>query len=164
MALDQAIREQVNGYSKDPRTAQWEAVAEVDRGNTAWLAGVVERLGWPRSSAVGEDAATAAWVLAQHADDSPDAQLAFHQHMTAAVASGEADPRLLAYLEDRVRINAGRPQLYGTQFISEETGALRPQPIQDLDALDERRAAVGLEPFAEYEATMHAIWTDQSDT
>lgn len=107
MDLDQAARQQVDGYSDDPRTAQWAAVAEVDHNNTAWLAGIVARGGWPRSSEIGEDAATAAWVLAQHADDSPDVQLTFHRHMTAAVASGEADPKLLAYLEDRVRINAG---------------------------------------------------------
>lgn len=82
--------------------------------------------------------------------------------MTAAVASGEADAKLLAYLDDRVRVNAGRPQLYGTQFISDETGVLRPQPIQNPDSLDQRRAAIGLEPFAEYAAAMRAIWTDQS--
>lgn len=128
MDLDQAARRQVEGHSDEPRTAQWAAVAEVDHNNTAWLAGIVQRGGWPRSSEVGADAAAAAWVLAQHADDSPDVQRTFHQHMTAAVASGEADPKLLAYLEDRVRVNA-RPQLYGTQFISDEAGVLRPQPI-----------------------------------
>lgn len=61
-------------------------------------------------------------------------------------------------------VQRSRPQLYGTQFINDETGVLRPEPIQDLDVLDERRAAIGLEAFAEYEATMHAIWTDQSAT
>jgi hypothetical protein len=82
--------------------------------------------------------------------------------MTEAAAHGEASTRLLAYLEDRVRINADRPQLYGTQFISDDDG-LRPQPIQDPGTLDERRAAVGMEPFAEYEATMHRDWTRQPD-
>jgi hypothetical protein len=162
MELDQAARQQVVGHSDDPRAAQWAAVGEVDHDNTAWLVNVVERGGWPRSSEVGEDAATAAWLLAQHADDSPDIQHTFHLHMTAAVASGEADAKLLAYLEDRVRVNAGQPQLFGTQFISDETGALRPQPIQNPDSLDQRRAAIGLEPFAKYESTMHATWTNQS--
>jgi hypothetical protein len=79
--------------------------------------------------------------------------------MTAATNLGEASPRLLAYLEDRIRINAGRPQLYGTQFISDDTGALRPQPIDHPDTLNDRRTTVGLEPFEEYKATMHSIWT-----
>lgn len=62
MNLDQAARQQVEGHSDDPRTAQWAAVAEVDHNNTAWLAGTVERGGWPRSSEVGADAATATWL------------------------------------------------------------------------------------------------------
>lgn len=159
MALDQAARVLVQGHSDDPRATEWAAVAEADRDNTAWLADVVARSGWPRLSEVGEEAATAAWVLAQHADDAPELQLGFYELMTAAVASGEAASRLLAYLEDRIRVNADRPQLYGTQFVSTEDGMLRPRPIQDPDSLEQRRAAVGLEPFAEYEATMRANWS-----
>jgi hypothetical protein len=165
MDLDQVARQRVDGHSDDPRTARWAAVAAVDSDNTSWLAGVVARSSsWPKLSEVGENAAMAAWVLAQHADDAPDVQVRFHQQMTAAVADGEADPKLLAFLEDRILVNAGQPQLYGTQFISDEAGGLRPRPIQDLDGLDERRAAVRLEPFAEYEATMHANWIDCSAT
>ncbi|WP_020393339.1 DUF6624 domain-containing protein [Kribbella catacumbae] len=55
-------------------------------------------------------------------------------------------------------MNAGRPQLYGTQFVSDDNGALQPRPIDRPESLDDRRAAVGLDPFAEYEATMHSIW------
>jgi hypothetical protein len=49
-----------------------------------------------------------------------------------------------------------RPQLYGTQFTMMD-GQVAPQPIEDPGHLDERRAAVGLEPFAEYEATMRSL-------
>jgi hypothetical protein len=159
LSLDQAAREHVEGYSEDPRMTEWAAVREIDSDNTAWLAAIVTEHGWPRQSEIGEDAATAAWLLAQHADDNPELQKTFHQHMTSATELGEASPRLLAYLEDRVRVNAGRPQLYGTQFVSDDTGALRPQPIHNLESLNQRRAAAGMEPFEEYEATMHGIWT-----
>ena len=47
-----------------------------------------------------------------------------------------------------------RPQLYGTQFVYDED-ELKPHPIEDPEHLDQRRAAVGLGPFAEYEALMH---------
>jgi hypothetical protein len=52
-----------------------------------------------------------------------------------------------------VRVNADQPQLYGTQFTVTE-GELVPSPIEDRERLDERRAAAGLEPFADYEARM----------
>lgn len=159
MALDQAARDQVQGYSTDPRLAEWATVRQVDANNTTWLADLIATIGWPLLSRVGDEAATAAWLIAQHADDAPELQLIFHQQMTAATTLGESSPRLLAYLEDRIRINAGRPQLYGTQFVSDDAGELRPQPVDDPDALDERRNAVGLEPFEDYEATMHSTWT-----
>jgi hypothetical protein len=52
-------------------------------------------------------------------------------------------------------VNAGQPQLYGTQF-SVTGGEFGPDPVEDLPRLDERRAQAGLEPFADYEARMRA--------
>ena len=82
-------------------------------------------------------------------------QQAFLDAVRGAVAEGEAIPAHLAYLEDRVRVRAGLPQLYGTQF-TVISGAFGPHPIEDPQRLDERRAASGLEPFSDYEARMRA--------
>jgi uncharacterized protein DUF6624 len=123
----------------------------VDEANTAWLTELTARRGWPGRTLVGKDGAHAAWLLAQHA--APESQRAFFGLLRAAVAAGEASPRDLAYLEDRVRMHDGQPQLYGTQFRRDELG-LRAWTIEDPEHLDERRAAVGLPPFAEYEAVM----------
>jgi Family of unknown function (DUF6624) len=54
-----------------------------------------------------------------------------------------------AYLEDRIRINEGEPQLYGTQFFGEGEN-YGPRPIEDLEHVDERRKAAGMESLAEY--------------
>jgi hypothetical protein len=129
----------------------WDRISEIDGDNTIWLMSVVSSRGWPLISQVGEDGEGAAWLLAQHSDASPDLQRHFHTAMADALGRGEASPRRFAYLEDRVRVNSGRKQLYGTQFINHGQG-LEPSPIEEPDLLDERRAAVGLEPFAEYEA------------
>ena len=56
---------------------------------------------------------------------------------------------------DRVRVNAGQPQLYGTQFTA-IGGEFGPGSIEDPQRLDERRAQAGLEPFADYESRMRA--------
>jgi hypothetical protein len=104
---------------------------------------------------VGEEGAQAAWLLAQHADRDPDLQRAFLDALRGAVGQGDASPAHLAYLEDRVRVNAGQPQLYGTQFTVID-GELGPCPIEDPQHLDVRRADAGLEPFAAYEARMRS--------
>jgi hypothetical protein len=44
----------------------------------------------------------------------------FLELLRAAVDAGEAAASDLAYLEDRVRVFAGQPQLYGTQFMYDQ--------------------------------------------
>jgi hypothetical protein len=130
----------------------------MDTANTEWLNDLVDSRGWPGRSLVGEDGAKAAWLLAQHADQRRDLQRKFLDLLRAAVADDDAEANHLAYLEDRVRVADGRPQLYGTQFTGRGRD-LAPDPIEDPDHLDERRAAVGLPSFAEYEARIRASYS-----
>ena len=122
-----------------------EMQAELAR--TARIRALVEEHGWPGRSLVGDDGASAAWLLVQHADDDPEFQARALILMQAAVASGEADGSELAFLVDRVRVARGEPQMYGTQCRADGS----PQPIEDPERLEERRAAAGLESFAAYE-------------
>ena len=154
---DQRVRRQVSGVVGRTGTrvpedlaAEWE---RVDEANTRWLGELLATRGWPGQTLVGAAGAQAAWLLAQHADRDPGLQQAFLDALREAVGRGEASPAHLAYLEDRVRVNADQPQLYGTQF-TQQGGELAPHPIEDPERLDERRAEVGLEPFAAYEARM----------
>jgi len=67
--------------------------------------------------------------------------------MTRAVAAGDAEPQHLAMLQDRVLVNEGRPQIYGTQTAGVVDGVPVPWPCEDPERLDERWAEVGLDPF-----------------
>lgn len=136
----------------DEVATEWQ---RVDADNTRWRGELLATRGWPGRTLAGEDGAQAAWLLAQHADHDPDRQREFLDALRGAVAQGEASPAHLAYLEDRVRVHAGQPQLYGTQF-TVIGGEFRPSPIEDPQRLDQRRAEAGLEPFAAYQARMRA--------
>jgi hypothetical protein len=77
----------------------------------------------------------------------------------------EVNQENVAYLDDRVRVGMGEPQSYGTQFGEDADGRFGPEPIENPEHLDERRAEVGMEPFAEYEARMrkmHEEWKDRA--
>ena len=120
---------------------------EVHDRNAAALTEILDRVGWPAPSLVGERAARAAWVVLQHAIGHPLLQrrgLA----LLRALPSHERDPVEVASLEDRIRAFEGRGQLYGTQFDWDENGELSPFPIEAPEAVDERRATVGLQPLA----------------
>jgi hypothetical protein len=56
----------------------------------------------------------------------------------------------MPWLVDRVAVNAGRPQTYGTQGRCQGRGNLELRPVVDRDGLDRRRAEMGLESVADY--------------
>jgi len=122
----------------------------IDVANTDRLREIVSQYGWPGRSLVGEKGAHHAWLIAQHADRQLDFQREALELLADAVGRGDAAQRDLAYLTDRVRMNEGREQVYGTQIAEVKDGNGVPWPVEDPSNLDARRAAVGLPPFEEY--------------
>jgi len=139
------------GPGADPDSEEAMRMCQVDDVNTARMREIIEEHGWPGRSLVGEDGADAAWLLVQHAD----AEREFQKHclglMTEAVGAGEARADLLAYLTDRVLVGEGELQRYGTQ-LHRVDGKWAPFALADEEQVDQRRAAVGLGPLADYVA------------
>lgn len=149
---DQAARMSLRSGHGMP---EWETVvAPVDRDNAARLRDIVRQRGWPGYRLVGEAAAHAAWLLAQHAP--ADLQEECLPLLQDAVARGDASPADLAYLMDRVLMHRGEPQIYGTQYYQVRGGALELWTVRDPSGLDQRRAALGLEPEAANRARLLA--------
>jgi hypothetical protein len=78
------------------------------------------------------------------------------------VEDGQADESELAYLEDRVAVNQGEPQTYGTQVRCVEGAAQPATPLAQPDEVDELRAGVGLDPLADYMAEFAQACADES--
>lgn len=116
---------------------------------------------WPGWKLVGTDGAEAAWLIAQWAIDDVGLQRRCLEMLEVAVACNDADPVHYAYLADRVRMNDGRDQLYGSQFVLGEAGELEPWPVDDFAAVDARRARLGLPPFAVHAAAMASEWHER---
>lgn len=125
----------------------------VDKRNTEKLKEIVAKIGWPIRSKVGEEGMQNAWLLVQHADRDKDFQI-YCLELMKAESTGEVDRKRIAYLEDRIRVNHGKLQLYGTQFIDHE-GIFGPRPIEDEEHVNERRAEMGMESIEEYTRKIH---------
>jgi hypothetical protein len=151
MRLTPLMQKQAAGDKEARREfeALVKAGQEIDKKNTAWMKGVIEKHGWPGNSLVGGDGALAAWLLVQHADLDPPFQKKCLALLTEAVKKKEASPGNLAYLTDRVRLKEGKKQLYGTQM-HQVDGKMVPQPIEDEAHVDQRRKEAGLGPLADY--------------
>lgn len=137
--VDQEMRErsQIENF--------WDKTIDVK--HTERMKEIVADIGWPTVSKVGMQGASNAWLLVQHADHDVDFQEHCLQLMKDAPV-GEVDVTHIAYLTDRVRVNCGRGQLYGTQF-TQEDGKHLPRAIEDEANIDVRRAEVGLGPLSE---------------
>ena len=122
----------------------------IDKENVTRLAEIIRQHGWPGKSLVGERASQAAILILQHAELVQ--QEKYLLLLKAAASQGEVHPADAAMLEDRVLVGQGRKQRYGTQvhFEPETYGKWELYPIEDEERVDERRAAAGLEPLAEY--------------
>lgn len=138
--VDQDMRERCN-TDEDA----WDD--EIDIRNTARMKEIVAEIGWPTASKVGKQIASDAWLLVQHADRDVEFQ---EQCLTLmkSESSEEVERRDIAFLEDRIRVNKKRGQLYGTQF-RQINGKHVPLPIEDEQNIDARRAEMGMGTLAE---------------
>ena len=121
-----------------------------DYSRTARLKEIVEVHGWPTYDLVGEDAASAAWLVAQHADFDVAFQDEALGLLRRAVQDGQADPTELAYLDDRVQVNLGRPQTYGSQVRCQAGAPAPATPLRDPAGVDDLRRGVGLGTLEAY--------------
>lgn len=146
---DQAVRWEVINSGKLDSEEGVRMLEAIDRENLPRLKAILDEFGWPGVQLVGEEGADHMWLLVQHSDQ----DVAFQKRALAllkhAVEKGDAPKRHLAYLTDRVRVNEGEKQLYGTQ-VQIVNAQVVLQPIEDPEQLDQRRAEMGLCPLEEY--------------
>lgn len=134
------------------RLATAQAVQN-DAQSTAYLRDILTEWDWIDAHRFGSSTASQAWIIAQHADDHPDFQAEALQRMEPYLEGGGVRPADYAHLWDRVAVNTGQPQRYGTQLepgCPGPGGAVVPRPLSDPDNVDALRAAMGLEPLADY--------------
>lgn len=155
---DQEVREDAGAFLRgaaemSPDTAALRRYVErqdsVDAANISRLKEIVREHGWPGRQAAGPEAAEAAFLIAQHATSDPAFQETYLEFLRAEYERGQVSGGAVALLTDRVRVQRGLPQLYGTQ-LSIQDGRLVLDPIEDEENVDERRGALGLGPLAEY--------------
>jgi hypothetical protein len=116
---------------------------------------IFEANGFPGYDKVGMAGAKNFWLLVQHCDPWPDFQEQVLKAMAGQVARKNASAQDLAYLTDRVRLNTGRPQVYGTQ-LTYDTNACQAMPknLEAASTVNQRRQQVGLDRIESYLDTM----------
>ncbi|WP_284332564.1 DUF6624 domain-containing protein [Dyella flagellata] len=155
---DQAVRNISPKVLASEGSAALEEVNKVDAGNLAKLRQIVKDHGIPTPHMIGDKGMEAFWMLVQHADHDPLLQ---QKVLTALFSDSRGLPlNEIALLIDRVQINRGEPQTYGTQF-HREGGKFAPDPIRDSSELAARRKSMGLMPIVDYECVLRATYNER---
>ncbi|WP_158798766.1 DUF6624 domain-containing protein [Pedobacter sp. L105] len=112
---------------------------------------IFDSIGYPGYDVAGEKGAYQFWLLVQHCDKQPEFQQKVLVAMEKEVARKNANPKDYAYLTDRVKINTGQQQVYGTQVTyNPDICQAIPKPLVDSKNVNQRRKTMGLGPIEEY--------------
>jgi hypothetical protein len=123
---------------------------QVDSVNEVRLAAILEKLGeYPGNNIVGMKQRSSAWLVIQHAPI--EFQERFYPLVEKAVDEGQLARGDWAYLVDRMRMNRGEKQVYGSQMRQKADGSgYEIYPLEDPFHVNERRAEMGLGAIEEY--------------
>ncbi|MBC5992879.1 hypothetical protein H8S84_08540 [Pontibacter sp. SD6] len=135
-----------------------QKMEQIDQENLKQIMPLIETYGWPGKSMVGMHASSAVFLVIQHAPK--EVMEKYLPLLREAAAKGEASKNHLAMMEDRVRMNQGLPQLYGSQVqMDSDTKQWVLYKVEDEANLDKRRAEMGLGPIKDYLKSMGVEYT-----
>lgn len=153
---------QFNGLSQGLWNAKKDSIF---RANQRRVADIFENIGFPGFDIVGVRGSSHFWAIVQHSDFDPEFQKKVLEAMLLEVQNQNASNSLYAMLTDRVKINTGKNQIYGTQVdYNFFTGKAYSINTVDPENLNKRREEVGLQPIEEYLKDMTKTNLDMTPT
>lgn len=129
---------------------------DTDERNRERLKEIIKENGFPTRNLVGNDAMQGIFLIIQHSDGDKEWQKSQLINIENAVKKGDMDGQSFAYLYDRIKINSGEKQLYGTQFskVDPVNKTVELAETEDIENLERRRMEVGMMPINMYKEFM----------
>ncbi|MBK9015257.1 MAG: hypothetical protein IPM82_15000 [Saprospiraceae bacterium] len=123
---------------------------QVDSVNELRMLRIFESVGsYPGLEMVGESQKNTAWLVIQHAPI--EFQERYYPLVEQAANEGQISKGDWAYLVDRMNMNRGIKQIYGSQMrLKDDKTGYEIYPLEDPFHVNERRAAMGLGPIEDY--------------
>jgi hypothetical protein len=136
------------GYFSTPAIFPVLAMEEKNLAeNEKRLLELLDKYGWPTASAVTEYAAAGAALIINHS--TYELRSNYFPMLEEAFKKGEAQPLRYAKMRDRLLVEEGKEQLYGTQLEFKNLSP-EPYPIENPEQVDKRRSEIGLGPLRPY--------------
>ena len=132
----------------------WKIVSDFDSINLTKIDKIIQKYGYPGKSLVGEKTNEAAWFVIQHSNSIEK----YFPIIKKAGNNNEIPLTLVAMMEDRMLMEKGKEQLYGTQIYGEHSTNEEyfdyVWPIKNPKKVNKRRRKIGftqsVEEYAKY--------------
>jgi len=144
---------QINNKEIDSLSSEFvgQQIKLTDSLNFIQIHALFSQHGYLGYDKIGIESSHNFWLLVQHADKHPEFQDSVLVTMKIEADKGNSSLSDYAYLLDRVKVNTGQAQIYGTQMtINSDKTSFEPKTVIDPDKLNERRKQVGLNTIEEY--------------
>ena len=150
--FDQGIRRSSladSDYIQHPLYLKFRTPTKIDSFDLVRMEIIFQKFGYPGKNLVGTNLSHIGWLVIQHADMFVDKQEKYFPLIEGACKKGESNKYHIAYLTDRILVNRGKCQLYGTQ-VGMENGLPKVRSIKEFDTLNKRREEYELGPINDY--------------
>ncbi|MBZ4191129.1 DUF6624 domain-containing protein [Niabella beijingensis] len=156
---DQIAAKPPAGAYKDLDKADWQHFKDsVFQTHKKRLAVIYRDHGYPGYDLVGKEGAFNFWLMVQHCDFDPAFQQQVLEGMRQQVDKKNAPADKYGWLTDRVNLNTGKPQIYGSQVTyNTDSCQAYPKNLYDSVHVNKRRALLGMEPLEAYLNAMSEI-------
>lgn len=111
---------------------------------------IVAENGYPTFSKVGKESSENFFILIQHSDADVKFQEKMLPLIKLQVGKKQVKGSNYAFLYDRIQINNGKQQLYGTQVTYDTNGNAIPKSLSDEKNVNKRRKEFNIKPIEEY--------------
>jgi hypothetical protein len=122
---------------------------KVDKENLEKVLGIIEHCGFPTVASVGQTGMMSTFLVLQHS--TRRIREKYLPQIKSSAANGDLSLQEVALMEDRLLMESGEKQKYGTQVTSDniEEG-WKLYPIVDIKNVNRRRETMGLGPLEDY--------------
>lgn len=149
-----------HGINSTQMDSLMRSIGKQDSINVITVKSILDKYGWLGPDVVTETGSAALFLVVQHADKKTQEQ--YLPLLRTAVKAHKALPGDLAKLEDRVALNQGKKQIYGTQFGWDSVKkSYFLNPIVDPVHVNERRAEMKMETIEESLVRWKLKWNPQ---
>lgn len=152
------ILKAVSLADQNNRTAN-QINGQVDRDNQIQVVSILEQCGFPENFVQNTEAVFTVFMVIQHA--SVKLRHKYFPLLQKAAAMGALERRDLALMEDRILMDQGKKQKFGSQVrMIGDSGQYEVYPIDNPTQVDARRAEIGLYPMQDYLSRFNINWAE----